>query len=424
METVSSKLQNIINKNKNTINNNQGTVNKYTSSENTENNNILYVEPTLFGSGNINPFSSRLCISFLTINSLFRPYYDSSPSTNFMIELPDPFKKVASYELASFSCLPIFYNVHAESGSNKMIIVIENPPNNIDNSYINIELESGLYQPSDFLNYFNGLFMSSSNGLQFLRCDYNYNSKKIVFRAYNFLIDGYLTQLVNDIIVLGGGPFDETIIDPSNPLDIIPNPFYSPSCIITLDFTTKSLPTRPIYRNLGWVLGFTSCRYEISIYTMYTYYNKSYFNFLNYFNSTNPLLPGYTNNLYLQKYFDIDTSSLDIYGYIQGENMVIDRSLIPNTGLYVFLDIDDYNKNYNPTETTSLSENFDSTFSASTFAKINISTTNINIDNTPNRTFYGPVDLRRLHIRLLNQYGEVFNLQGDFAFTLRITQIY
>ena len=423
MDKVSGKIQTILAKNN--VINRPSSDNKYTSSENTANsNNILYVEPTLFGSGNINPFSSRLNVSFLTINSLFRPYYNSSLSTDFMVELPDPFKKVASYELASFSCLPIFYNVNSESGSNKMIIVIENPPNNIDNSYVTIELESGLYQPSDFLNYFNALFVSSSNGLQFLRCNYNSNSKKISFRAYNFWLDGYLTQLVNDVIVLGGGPFDENIIDPSNPLALIPNPFYNPTCVFTFDFTTEGLTTKPVYRNLGWVLGFTSCRYELSINTSYTYYSNSYFDFYDYFNSTSPLLPGYTNDLYLQKYFDFDTSALDIYGYIQGEHMFIDRSLIPNSGLYVFLDIDDYNKNYNPAGTTGLSENFESTFSATTFAKINISTTNITIDNTPNRSFYGPVDLRRLHVRLLNQYGEVFNLQGDFAFTLRITQIY
>ena len=223
---------------------------------------------------------------------------------------------------------------------------------------------------------------------------------------------------------MGGGPFDENIIDPSNPLALIPNPFYNPTCVFTFDFTTEGLTTKPVYRNLGWVLGFTSCRYELSINTSYTYYSNSYFDFYDYFNSTSPLLPGYTNDLYLQKYFDFDTSALDIYGYIQGEHMFIDRSLIPNSGLYVFLDIDDYNKNYNPAGTTGLSENFESTFSATTFAKINISTTNITIDNTPNRSFYGPVDLRRLHVRLLNQYGEVFNLQGDFAFTLRITQIY
>lgn len=423
MDVAGSKIQNLLAKN-NMINK-QSDTNKYTSSENTShNNNVLYVEPTLFGSGNINPFSSRLSISFLTINSVFRPNYNNSLSTDFIVELPDPFKKVASYELVSFSCLPVFYNINSFNHSNKMIIAIQNPPNIVSDIYVIIEVEPGIYQPNDMVNYFNQIFISSSNGLQFLRCSYNNNSKKIAFRAYNYLIDGYLIQLVNGNPVLGGGPYDENIINPLNPLEIIPNPFYNSACIFTFDFSTDNLITKPVYKNLGWVLGFTSCRYEITIDTCYTNYNNAYFNFYNYFNSKTPFLPGYTNDLYLQKYFGFDTSALDIYGYIQGENIFVDRSLIPNTGIYLFLDIDDYNKNYNPSATTALSENFESTFSATTFAKINLSTTNITIDNTPNRAFYGPVDLRRLHIRLLNEYGDVIYLQSDFAFTLRITQIY
>ena len=419
MSKKSALINNYINKHHNKTNNN------YTTSDDTATrSDILYVEPTLFGSGTINPFSTRLITSYLTINSLFRNNYNNTLSTDYIVELPTPLKKVAAYELASFSCLPIFYNVNASTGTNKMIIVIENPPNNIGGSYVNIEIESGVYQPSDINAYFTNLFSSSSNGLQFLRCVYNYLIKKLTFRAYSFWLDGYLTQIVNDEPVLGGGPFDEMIIDPNDPTALIPNPFYEPTSKFIFDFTTQDSPARPIYRNLGWLLGFTYCRYEISMDNSYTYYSYPfyYYNFYNYFGAVLPT--GYTNNLYLQQYFGIDTSFLNIYGYIEGEHIFIDRSLIPNTGIYVFLDIDDYNKNYNPTATTSLTENFDSTFSATTFCKINISTTNTTFDNSPNRVFYGPVDIRRLHVRLLNQYGEVINILSDFAFTLRITQIY
>ena len=393
------------------------------SSENAHsNNNILYVEPTLFGSGTVNPFSTRLSSSYLTINSLFRPNYTNTLSTDFMVELPQPITKVAAYELTSFSCLPVFYNINSTNGSNKMKFVIINAPSGIINSYVDVELESGVYQPSDIVNYFNSLFQSSSNGLQFLICDYNSIGKKIVFRAHSFWLDGYISQLdTSGNIVLGGGPFDEQIIDPTDYTTLIPNPFYSPTCSYLLDFTTESMIARPIYRNLGWVLGFTYCRYEISMESSYTYTGEPYYNFYNYFSSP---LPNYSNNLFLQKNYDINTSVLTIYGYVQAEHIFIDRTLIPNTGLYIFLDIDDFNKNYDPTATTALSENFDSSFSATTFAKVNISTTNILIDNTPNIVFLGPVNLKRLRIRLLNSYGEVFDLPSDFSITLKISRIY
>jgi hypothetical protein len=393
------------------------------TTENTHsNNNILYVEPTLYGRGNINPFSSRVNTSHLTINTLFRPNYNNTLSTDFIVDLPQPLTKVASYQLESFSCLPVFYNVSSQNGSNKMKFVIINPPMGIVNSYVNVELESGVYQPSNITGYFNYLFQSSSNGLQFLKCEQNTISKKIVFRARSFWYDGYLTQLDADgNVVLGGGPFDELIIDPNDYTQLIPNPFYSPTCSYLLDFTTEHMIARPIYRNLGWVMGFTFCRYEISMDSSYTYYQDPYYNFYSYFKSP---VPGYTNDLFLQRQYGIDTASLTIYGVVQGDHIFVDRTLIPDTGVYIFLDIDDYNKNYDPSGTTALGENFDTSFSATTFAKINIATTNVSIDNLPNRVFFGPVNLKRLHIRLLNGSGEVFDYPGDYSITLKIQRIY
>jgi hypothetical protein len=395
----------------------------FSSSENTHtNNNVLYVEPTLFGRGTVNPFSARVSVSHLTINSLFRPNYNNTISTDFMVQLPQPLTKVASYELESFSCLPIFYNVNASNGSNKMKFVIINPPLGIVNSYVNVELESGVYTPSAFVNYFTYLFISSINGLQFLKCEYNTFAKKIVFRAHSFWVDGYLTQLDSaGNIVLGGGVFDEEIIDPTDYTKYIPNPFYSPTCSYLLDFTTENMIARPIYRNLGWTMGFTYCRYEISTESSYTYSGDYYYNFYSYFKSP---LPGFTNNLFLQKEYGVDTSFVTITGFVQADQIIIDRTLIPDTGIYIFLDVDDYNRNYDTSGTTALGENFDSSFGATTFAKINIATTNIKIDNLPNRVFFGPVNLNRLHIRLLNGYGEVFDLPGDFSLTFKIHRIY
>ena len=394
--------------------------------EDDENSNIKYVETTIFTSGNLNPFSKRLSISHITINSVLRPDYHTTRSTDFLIELPDPLTRVAAYEVTSFCVVPVFYNINSDSNSNKMMITLENLPNNIANNQKIIEVEDGVYQPNDIVNFFNGIFSASSYGLQFLRCDYNNTARRLSFRPYNFWTDGYLTQLVNGNIVLGGGPFNETIINPASPTSLIPNPFYSPTCRFILDFTTENIPPRPAYTTLGWVLGFTYSVYELSMDTYYTTYNKAYFNFYNRFStSLGPtFLPGYTNNLYLQKYFDIDTSFINIYGYVQGENLFVDRSTIANSGIYVYLDVDDFNKNYSTTETIAFGENFDSTFSSTTLCKINISTTLVTVDNNPNRLFFGPVDIKKMRVRLLNRFGQVMDIHNDYAFTLRVTSIY
>jgi hypothetical protein len=381
---------------------------------------------TYFSAGVLNPLAKRLAISRVTINSMFRPDYHNTRSTDFMIELPDPLTKVVAYEVTSFCIVPTFYNINSDSSSNKMTIILENLPNNIDNNTKIIEVEDGIYQPIDMINFLNRIFSASSSGLQFLRCDYNNTARKLVFRPYNFWIDGYLNQLVNGNIVLGGGPFNDTIINPANPTTLIPNPFYSPTCRFILDFTTENIPPRPAYTNLGWALGFTYNVYELTMDTYYTTYHRSYFNFYGRFSaSLGPtFLPDYTNNLYLQNYFGIDPSFINIYGYVQGENLFVDRGIFANSGIYLYLDVDDFNKNYCTTDTIAYGENFDSTFSATTLCKINISTTLVTLDNNPNRLFFGPVDIKRMRIRLLNRFGQVTDIRNDYAFTLRIISLY
>jgi len=428
-------------------NNNNG-LDKYTSTQNAATtSDVLYVEPTLFGTGKLNPFSTRVFRSYLTINSVYRPDYDNTISTDFIVDLPNPLSRVASYELSTFSGLPLLYNVNAESGSNNLTIYIENlpktigPPNSTENSSAYIEVESGVYQPADIVNFFNGIFSASSNGLQFLRCDYNTSPKRLIFRAYNFWIDGYLTQIGTNgtTLVYGGGPFDEQIIDRSTGTTLKANPFYSPNCTFTIDFTSLLSPSRPLYKNLGWALGFTGCKYTISMNTYHIFRTNSitttptkyYFNFYTYFTTLVPsvftgagTLSGYTNNLYLQRMFRLDTSYIDVYGYIQGENTFADITPYPNWGAYMFLEIDDYNKNINSSTTRILGENFDSIGGGNVLAKINLSTAITTINNAPNRIFFGPVDVRKFHVRLLNQYGQVIQLHNDFSFTLHFTQIY
>ena len=348
----------------------------YSSSEDKNLHNVLYVEPTLFGRGQLNPFSNRLRFSDFTINTLFRPNYHTTRSTNFIFDLPDYLTKVASYEMVRFSCNTFFYNISELPGSNVITIIINSPPNNLDDIAITIKINSGSYTASDIQSFFNNYFQASSNGLQFLVCEYNNLSNKFSFRARSFWLDGYLSQLIQDatvpiidpenpninkIVQLGGGVYDEFIIDPTDPTKLINNPFYNPDCNFIFDFSVSRVGQETNnYRNLGWVLGFTSCTYILNMNTCNTYYGNPYYNFLVYFSNkydNTPYInligdPPLTNDLYLQKYFDIMTSELTIYGFLPADIMFVNTSSL-NSGIYFFLDIDDYNKNYNPTNTYS-----------------------------------------------------------------------
>jgi hypothetical protein len=102
---------------------------------------------------------------------------------------------------------------------------------------------------------------------------------------------------------------------------------------------------------------------------------------------------------------------------------------------YIFLEIDDYNNNF-PTDTIISSIGHDGNYiGKNIIAKIIIDTdTKINnifcLKNDgrdliyKEREYFGPVNIEKLKIRILNRFGEVVNFnQNDFSMTLEIKQL-
>lgn len=96
---------------------------------------------------------------------------------------------------------------------------------------------------------------------------------------------------------------------------------------------------------------------------------------------------------------------------------------------YLFLVVDDYNNNVN--------NNFHSAFTSSTLnqnilARISysqntfsiVAQNNLNLI-TPKREYYGPVDIQKLNIQLLDEYGRIVDLNNmDFSFCLTFQKVY
>jgi len=97
---------------------------------------------------------------------------------------------------------------------------------------------------------------------------------------------------------------------------------------------------------------------------------------------------------------------------------------------YIFLDIDDHNKNFNSNNFAINSE--DSNLGNNVIGRISVSSgMNTTITNTANdfvfkrRDYFGPVKLERIHIRLINKLGEPIALNGnDFSFVLEVEHLY
>jgi hypothetical protein len=116
-----------------------------------------------------------------------------------------------------------------------------------------------------------------------------------------------------------------------------------------------------------------------------------------------------------------------------GKNSYTSEGILDLSGpKYLFLVVDDYNNNVN--------ENFFSAFNSSVLQKNilariavgpNIGAPFVTFDIvasgsflTP-RVYFGPVDIQKLHIQLLDEYGRVVNLNGtDFSFVVALTTAY
>jgi len=123
-------------------------------------------------------------------------------------------------------------------------------------------------------------------------------------------------------------------------------------------------------------------------------------------------LLGFRNGLYINNSYYVSEGVLDLFG--------------PK---YLFLCVDDFNN--------SVSNNFYSAFNSSmlnknVLARISLKSgqfsvlqeNDYNLVTTP-REYFGPVDIQRLNIQLLDEYGRVINLNGsDFSFCITLQTVY
>lgn len=96
---------------------------------------------------------------------------------------------------------------------------------------------------------------------------------------------------------------------------------------------------------------------------------------------------------------------------------------------YIYVSIDDYQRNRNSLNVVCFS---DSTMEQNIIAKIPMTNgkLSLTVDDSgsplvKNRRYNGPVNIRNIHVRILDRFGEVINLNNmDFSFTLELEILY
>jgi hypothetical protein len=117
-------------------------------------------------------------------------------------------------------------------------------------------------------------------------------------------------------------------------------------------------------------------------------------------------------------------------GIYTGGTTYVSEGVAAITGpSYLFLVVDDYNNNvsnnfFSAFNTSVLNQNILARISSATPAFATTVQNNLNIVTTP-RQYFGPVNITKLHIQLLDEYGRIVDLHSmDFSFCLTLQVVY
>lgn len=155
---------------------------------------------------------------------------------------------------------------------------------------------------------------------------------------------------------------------------------------------------RPLYKNAGWAMGFYKDIYEVK--TGVAFQTRL---------DTNATYSPVTYNLYAE--------SESSYG--------------SSVSQYFFLELDDYNRNF--TTNTIIAETGGGTHLGNNIiARIPITAPALNINHTSpsdlifkQRDYFGPVKIEKLHLRLVDRYGETLDIQNnDYSVAIELITTY
>lgn len=322
--------------------------------------------PDVNHTNKINPLSKRIKTQLLNINTKFRKNYYNTGSTDFIIDLPEEFKNVISISVQNVDIPETEYTFTSTKGTNEFTVELFDISSNgkaITDSFKKkiIKIQDGIYTGFILADYLNG-YIFNQNGLNRIGCKYDEISRK-------FRITRDYKKTEN-----GGVPY----VDPTDTSKHRKG--------FNLDFRLQSDLSRPIQLNLGWSMG----------------YRKQYYS-------------------WEDDFVDISNVSCNKHEGYNPEACY--DSLVSK---YYILSIDDFNKNYSNTLSSPFQE---SAFNDNTaIAKIPHTPDAPNYDNMnykSKREYFGPVNIKKLHIKLLDEMGQIVDLNNnDYAFTIEIKQLY
>ena len=332
----------------------------------------------LYPGGIVNPIERRVITKVICIDSLFRENYKNTNSNNFIWNLHNPQNHVISIKIVALEIPVVWYSFSTAKKNNFFNISFFNIKGQADSTQT-VVIPDGNYMSNDFVTMINNLFTNIGHNLQYLYFDINIFNSCSIIRAKNTVTDGNASL---------------NLYDPTNLL-------FSPDFYFKVNFNTNEKKCDDSKYNFnktaGWMLGFRHESYTVTFNDLYT-------------DNISSNVP-YLFNAYLQ--------SESSYG-----------SAINN---YIFIMIDDFNKNMITDSITSGNVNNTTSYLGNNIlARITVtnsfnSTLNDNASDRifKTREYLGPIYLKKLNISLLDKYGDYVDLNNNnFSFALELSILY
>ena len=393
----------------------------------------------------LNPNLKNTISRFVNLDSQFRQFSGiNSASTNYTLDLSDTLVNVLSMRLYSYQIPFSWYLI--DTIYNNTCFWITNGSDNIV-----ITMPSGNYTSSQFITVLATAFTKA--GFTFPApltqpVTYNENTGKITLSLY-------------------GGTYKDPNKDPKH--DIIPDFTITETTIITFfDFTaTLQCSVNCVNNNnylnqtLGWLMGYRVPYETVSqlgnqassvldlIGTKYLILVIDDYN-QNHVNNTLVSITEYNSNLKVPDYYSKDLPSTCISASSANLTQIVSQSSITDNGLLIagksaanytttqvvlpsaprtltqaqIYTINEINKNQNTTNYRAKAPTTSDILAIIPIKTSNLSTGSILVEFSGSlqeniRTYFGPVNIERLAVKLLNDKGHVIDLNGiDWVITL------
>lgn len=320
---------------------------------------------SLFKPGYINPINIKSIYRSINIDTRFRDNYFSNKSTDFTVDIPDTFKKVVKMKLTAFEMPTTLYSIKESYGNNFFHFEIINLGS--DNSIINANLNKFVLEDGNYSNIFSPTTkFADSNNIETI-----INVGSIISSLFESFGITYLTYSIDKV---------------SGKSKFISDVFFK--LYFNLDKNDNDDLDTPLIMKLGWLLGFRLGEYESQLNSDGIYeiisegicnMNSPQYLFLSINDFTNA-----ANNNFIAA-FNSSILSPHILSRLNYQ------SLLRSSGVYNYSD--------------SINQDLD--------------------DENRVRNYFGPVDINRLHIQILDEYGRIVDLNNmDWSFTLTLELLY